>query len=332
MIKGIVTRLRWELSLSVLFILMIIFFSIVTSSFNSLSTLLNVATAFIPIAIMSLGVTGVIITGGIDLSIGGIGSLTAVVFSVIWLNMHQFWIALIVALIVSVASGYINGLIVTKTAVQPLIATLSTMFIYQSLAIVVLGQQSVSSFPNWFLNIGTGDVFNIPEQLLVFIVLAIIIGVVWGMTSYGHYVTLLGNNERVAMYSGIHVNQVKRMTYTISGLFGGISGIIMVAYFSSVMGDLANANLLPAIAGCVLGGINIFGGSGTIFGVVIGSLFLGYLGQGLNFLNVSQSEQSVVTGLILILAVILRQLGMNGFKKNSVPSKEVISIEEEPTL
>lgn len=317
MTAKIVSKYKWEISLLVMFVLMMTVFVRMSSAFDSFTTILNVAPAFLPIAIMSLGTTGVILSGGIDLSIGGIGSLTAVTFSVVWLHERNLWIAILVGLLLSAACGYLNGLIVTRTRVQPLIATLATMFIFQSLAIVVLGQQSVSTFPNWFLNLGNGNVSVIPEQFILFLALALIVGFMWSRTSYGHHVRLLGNNEKVAQYSGVQVERVKRITYLLSGLFAGISGIVMVAYFSSVMGDLANANLLVAVAGCVLGGINIFGGSGGIIGVVLGSLFLGYLGQGLNFMNVSQSEQSVVTGLILIIAVSLQRLGSGGRRKIS---------------
>lgn len=298
---------RWEFSLAVLFVMMLVIMSILSPSFGSFSTILSVSTVFLPIAIMALGVTGVIITGGIDLSIGAVGSLAAVLFSLTWQYTHLLILSILVGFVTGIICGLLNGLIVTSTPIQPLIATLSTMFIFQSLAIVIIGQRNVSSFPNAFVSLGMDGLGNIPYQLIIFVLVAIVLGLLLSRTKFGHEVRLIGNNEGVALYSGIKVRFTKSMTYLISSVIAALAGMLMVAYFSSVKGDIANANLMPAIASVVLGGIDIFGGSGTMVGVVLGSLFMGYLGQGLDFLNVSQSIQPIVSGIILLIAVSLRQ-------------------------
>jgi ribose/xylose/arabinose/galactoside ABC-type transport system permease subunit len=240
-------------------------------------------------------------------------SLCGMVFGVLWQHGMNVWLAALIAILFGGLLGFINGQIIVRTGIQPLIATLATLFIYGSIAMVMSGQGqgSIYGFPQSFLLVGTGYLFGFaPIQLLVFIVLALVFGFLLQRTSYGRRVIFIGNNENSAFYSGVAVARVKTWTYVVSGFTSGLAAILLGSYFASVRGDMGLNFELTVITVCLVGGINVFGGSGNIFGVVVGTFILGMLQQGLNMLNVSSVEQSIVTGVILILAVGIQQLNV----------------------
>lgn len=289
----------------------LILFGIVSPDFINLQNLLASTENFIPAGMMALSMAIVIITGGIDLSVGSMMSLCGVVMGILWQHGINIWIAALLSVVLGAVLGWINGLIIVRTGIQPLIATLATLFIYGSLAMVLVGQGSGSiyGFPQAYLNLGTGTILKIfPIQLLVYIVLSLLFGFLLQFTSYGRQVYFIGNNEGAALYSGLRVARVKMLAYVLSGCMSGVAAIFMGAYFASVRGDMGANYELTVITACLVGGVNVFGGSGTILGTVLGTLLLGMLQQGLNMLNVSSVEQSIVTGIILVMAVGLQQL------------------------
>ncbi|TDY42579.1 ribose transport system permease protein/AI-2 transport system permease protein/rhamnose transport system permease protein [Alicyclobacillus sacchari] len=288
-----------------------IVFSAVAPGFLNFENLMSSTNNFMAVGVMALSMTFVIITGGIDLSVGSMMSLCGVSMGLFWQHGLNIWIAAILALVLGALLGFINGQIIVRTGIQPLIATLATLFIYGSLAMVLAGQGdgSIYGFPQSYLFLGTGSLFRImPVQLLVFSFLALVFGFVLQRTNYGRRVYFIGNNEAAALYSGVRVQHVKTYTYVISGCMSGVAAVLMGSYFASVRGDMGLNYELTVITACLVGGVNVFGGSGTIFGVVVGAFILGMLQQGLNMLNVSSVEQSIVTGLILIAAVGIQQM------------------------
>lgn len=301
------TGLWTFMTLGVLILEMIVF-SVTAPNFLNFNNLMSSTNNFMAMGVMALSMTFVIITGGIDLSVGSMMSLCGVILGVIWHHGVNIWLASLLVIIFGGFLGWINGQIIVRTKIQPLIATLATLFIYGSLATVIV-QGSIYGFPQSFLLVGTGYLFGFaPIQLLLFIVLALFFGFLLQRTNYGRRVVFIGNNEEAAYYSGVAVSRLKTWTYVVSGLTSGLGAVLLGSYFASVRGDMGLNFELTVITVCLVGGVNIFGGSGSIFGVVVGTFILGMLQQGLNMLNVSSVEQSIVTGCILILAVGIQKL------------------------
>ncbi len=301
----------WALMTLGVFVMEMIVFSLITPNFFNFNNLMSSTNNFVAVGVMALSMAFVIIAGGIDLSVGSMMSLCGVTLGVLWHHGLSIWLASVVAILFGGLLGFINGQIVVRTGIQPLIATLATLFIYGSVAMVIGGQGSIYGFPSSFLLVGTGYLFGVlPIQLLIFTVLALLFGFLLQRTNYGRRVIFIGNNENAAYYSGVAVSRVKTWTYVVSGLTSGLSAVLLCSFFASVRGDMGLNFELTVITVCLVGGINVFGGFGNIFGVVVGTFILGMLQEGLNMLNVSSVEQSIVTGFILILAVGIQQLNV----------------------
>ncbi|MDI9260078.1 ABC transporter permease [Alicyclobacillus sendaiensis] len=301
----------------------IVFFGILSPDFINLQNLLTSTENFLPVGFMALSMTLVIITGGIDLSVGSMMSLCGVIMGLLWQHGVNIWVAAVLAIFLGACLGFINGQIIVRTGIQPLIATLATLFIYGSLALVLVGQGegSIYGFPQSYLQLGTGVILKvIPIELVIYAVVALLYGFILRYSSFGRQVYFVGNNESAALYSGLSVNRVKAMTYVLSGCMSGVAAVFMGSYFASVRGDMGSNYELTVITACLVGGVNVFGGSGTITGAFLGTFLLGILQQGLNMLNVSSVEQSVVTGVMLIAAVGLQQIS-GLFSRNRRRSK-----------
>ncbi len=318
----------WFLITLIVFVIEMVAFSVAAPGFLNFTNWLSMTENFLFLGIMALSQTFVIIAGGIDLSVGSMMSLSGVMMGVFWQHGVNIWIACLLAILMGGIAGWINGQLVIRTGIQPLIVTLSTLFIYGSLATVIGNQGSIYGFPNSFLTVGTGDIFSIiPIQLLIFVIAALIFGFLLQKTKYGRMVVFIGNNENVALYSGVPVKKIKLWTYIASGLMSGLASIVLGSYFASVRGDMGQDMELQVITICLVGGVSIFGGVGSISGVVLGTFILGMLAQGLNQLNVPTSEQSIITGIILVLAVGMQQLNAVLSRQRSVgdSKKEVVS-------
>jgi len=287
----------------------------------NLSAMLN---NFLVIGMMAVSMSFVIISGGIDLSIGSTLSLSGITMGLLWQSGLPLWLAALIAIAVGGIAGWINGMIIVRTRIQPLIATLATMFIFSSIALVLGGEGAISGFPSWFLALGNGSLFGfLPVQVVIFAIVALIFGFLLQKSRYGRMVTYIGNNENSAVYSGIAVNKIKIWTYVCSGLTAGLAGVVLGSYFAAVRGDMGYQFEFLVITACLVGGVNVFGGSGTISGVVLGTLILGMLNQGLNMVNVSSVEQKIITGVILVLAVAIQQMNTYFNKRRANISRSI---------
>lgn len=297
----------WESSLTAVLILEVIFFSLEAQGFfQHFTGLLSLTENFLPTGFAAIGLSVVILTGGIDLSVGATASLSAISMGVLWQHGLNIWLAVVVALIIGIAIGYINGILVVKLKLEPLIATLATSFIYESLATAIYGNKPPFGFPNSFGDLGSGTIGVIPIQLIVFIVLAIIAFVLMERTSFGRAIVMIGYNDAAAKYSGINVGNRLITAYVICGFMGSVAGIFSAAFFQSARPDMGDALLLPAITMVVLGGINIFGGDGHVIGTIISVFALGFLEQGLLILGYSSMVTTMVTGGVLLLALLIK--------------------------
>ena len=275
------------------------------STFLNWSNLSQVIRALSFIAIMAVGQSVVIIAGGIDLAVGSVLGLSAVVTAVVLNQNFSIFFSVISGLIVGVACGFANGLLITRAKLPPFIASLGMMSIARGLAFALTGGETIRNLPEQFLIIGQGSMAAVPTPVIIMIIFAILIGVMLKSTRWGRYVYAIGGNEEAAHYSGIHVNKMKLWVYSLCGLSAGVAGVLFASRFGVGQSTSGLGYELDVIAAAVIGGISLSGGRGTILGAVIGSLLMGMLRNGLVLLNVSAYWQQVAIGAVIILAVVL---------------------------
>lgn len=308
-------KLRWEASLVFILILEIIIFGLLNPRFFRFNVLLNSVNDFVCIGIISLFVTFVIITGGIDISVGSQVGLISTVIGVTWqMAGINIWLTIPVALLVGALCGAFNGFLVAYVNVQAMVVTLGGMFLYSGLSLVVMGLSGTSAFegisgmPQEFINIANGDLFKIPNLFILFVVLIIITYIMLHKTKYGRYVFLVGVNKNAAKYSGINSKLVIMSTYILTGVGSAIAGIVLTSYLGGSRPDLGSEMTLPIITAVVLGGTAITGGKGGVIGTALASFIVGIMRFGLQMVNVSSEYISVAIGLLLILAVAARSV------------------------
>lgn len=271
---------------------------------------LELSENFLPFGLVALGLATVILTGGIDLSVGAVAGLSAIVMAELWSGLHlSIWLAALAGVACGGLLGLVNGLIITRLRTEPLIATLATSFIYGSVATALAGDTPPSGFPAAFDRLGTGAIGGVvPFQMVLFGVLAVLFSLLVSRTAFGRRVVMIGYNPDAARYSGVRVAQVVSCAYVISGVMSGLAGIVLAAYYSAVRPDMGDLLLLSTITAVVLGGVSIFGGEGSIAGVVIAVLLLGLLRQGMLIAGFSDMVTTMLTGAILLAAIAIRNL------------------------
>jgi len=257
-------------------------------------------------AIMALPMTLIIIAGEIDLSVASTLGLASVVLGVTWHAGIPLWLGMGIALGVGAAAGLLNGLLVTRLVLPSLVVTLGTLALYRGLAFVVLGDQAVSNFPTAFTTFGFGSIPGtlIPWPFVVFVILGLIFMGVLHWSWIGRQLYAVGNNKEAARFAGIHVARLKLALYVLSGLLAALAGIIFTARFSSARPDNALGFELDVITIVLLGGVNIFGGRGTLVGVVLSLFIIGVLRDALSFGNISGDIQNIVVGALLVFSVL----------------------------
>ncbi|WP_404445922.1 autoinducer 2 import system permease LsrD [Sutcliffiella horikoshii] len=308
---------KWEGVLVLLILLECMIFGILSPSFLRIDNLLYSMNDFAFIALAAIPLTFVIITGGIDVSVGSIMGLTSIVLGVLWLSGMSIWLALVVALLVAVLAGGVNGALVASTNVQPLVVTLGTMFLFSGVALVISGGSSasgyegISGFPASFVELANGTFLGVPNPIWFILLSVLFFGILLHYTRYGRNVFLVGINIKAASYSGIQTKGTVLSTYMLSGFGGGMGGIVLTSYFSSARSDLGAEAVLPVITAVVLGGTSIFGGKGSVLGTAIACIFIGLMQYGLQMSGLSSPHISVVIGSILILAVVMKYANWN---------------------
>jgi rhamnose transport system permease protein len=258
------------------------------------------------VGLVALGMTFVIVTGGIDLSVGSILGLTAILFGVFW---HNVGLPLPVAMVAALASGTLagvgNGLIITRFKVPPLIATLATLALYRGLAEGISQARSVRGYPEWFFFFGQGEILGVPVQLWVLAIATAICAVILGLTPFGRATYATGANEVAARFSGIRVDATKLWIYAGTGFLAALAAIIFVSRVTTTRSDMGTGLELDVITGVVLGGTSIFGGRGTILGTALGLILIQALKNGLALSGVKGDGTIVVIGIVLIIAILV---------------------------
>lgn len=301
----------WERALlAVLLLLLVALIAVVPGFYSGFGSFLALSENFLPFGLVALGLSVVILTGGIDLSVGAIAGLAAIVMAEFWSMAHlPIWIAALLGVFAGGVFGSINGLIITRLNVEPLIATLATSFIYGSMATALAGEAPPSGFPDSFNALGTGAFGDIlPFQILLFAVLALLFGLLMSRSKFGRRIVMIGYNPEAARYSGVRVPRMLLSAYVISGSMAALAGIVLAAYYSAVRADMGDVLLLSTVTMVVLGGVSIFGGEGSITGVVIAVLVLGFLRQGMLIWGFSDMVTTMLTGAILLGAIAIKNM------------------------
>ncbi len=299
-------RLPREIGILAALVLMILILSIFIPQFRDIQNLTNITRNFSFVGIVAMGMTAVILTGGIDLSVGSTWGMTAVIVAALVTNGWPLPLGIMAGLASAAGIGLINGLCVTRLNMSPFVPTLATLSIARSLALIITRGRPISIFGEeyrTFLWIGGGDIFGIPNPFIIFLIVATLFWVLLSRTVWGRYVYAVGGNERAARLTGLRVGRLKIVVYILSALVAGLAGIIQVSYLSSVTADLGTGNELAVIAATVIGGANLAGGEGTIVGTVIGAIILEVLRNGLLLFGIDPYWQGVFVGAVIILAV-----------------------------
>jgi rhamnose transport system permease protein len=303
-------RLRFSrevVLLGVLVVLMIVM-SLLSPLFFTVGNLLNTSRFFVEVGLMALGMTLIIITGGIDLSVGSNLALVSVAVGFSYAAGLPLPLAIVFGLVVGVAAGLFNGLFITLLDLHPLVVTLGTFALFQGLAYGLSEAEAVSDFPGWFAYFGQAYLLNVvPGQLFIFIVAVVVVWVILSRTRFGRYVYAIGNNEEAARFSGVPVRKVKLALYSGIGLLVGMAAVIYTSRVYTARGDSGLGLELDVISAVVLGGASIYGGSGTIGGTVLGVLIIATLRNGLVLAGVPSTWQVFVLGVLLLVAVFLNE-------------------------
>jgi ribose transport system permease protein len=287
-------------------ILMCIAISFISDFFFTFSNLINIARQVSLNAIIAVGMTLVILTGGIDLSVGSIVALSGTVAASLMVNGHSLWVGILAGLAIGIVAGLINGLTITRFKVPPIITTLAMMTAARGIALVYTNGYPISNLPESFVFLGRGYLGPIPVPAIVMIVVYVLGYILLTQMKIGRYIYGLGGNEEAVHLSGINVNRTKILVYMLCGLASAISGLILASRLNSGQPLAGTGFEMDAIAAVVLGGASISGGEGTIAGTLIGALIINVLNNGLNLMNVNPYSQMIVKGLVLAAAVAIR--------------------------
>jgi rhamnose transport system permease protein len=277
-------------------------------SFISREAQLELSTHAAELALLALPMTLVIISGGIDLAVGSTMALAGVVFGLLFEAHAPIWLSAVAALATGAAGGALNGAFVTRLGVHPLIVTLASLAAYRGLAEGISVGRPISGFPDAFQKIGTGSLLGVPAPLIIFIIAALGAHLLASRTTFGFRVYSIGGNERAAKYSGIPVDRIKLLLYTLSGTTAALAALLFAARRNTAKADMGADIELDVITAVVLGGANINGGRGRVLGTVLGVVLIHELREFVSW-HWSRSEVIlIVVGAILIASVLLNNL------------------------
>lgn len=305
--KGSTGKLLARYGIYIAFAILFITLSITSESFLTTTNIINILRQVSIIGIVSIGMSFVIMTGGIDLSIGSIMALSAVVatsFAKVD-SSYSLFIPVIVGIMVGLACGLTNGILVAKWRVSPFIATLGMMTAARGLAMVYTEGRPVIGLSDSYNSIGSGSFLNLPIPIIIFVAIVLIGTFLLNFTVFGRYVFATGGNEQAAKLSGIRVTSIQIGVYAIAGILAGVGGMILSSRIMSGSPVLGQGYELDAIAAVVIGGTSLLGGVGSIMGTVVGVLIIGVMNNGLDLLNVSSYYQQILKGAIIVIAILL---------------------------
>lgn len=304
--------LKWEWFLLLIFVAVNILNSFISEYYLSVDGLFTATSSFLEKAFIALAMVFVLVIGEIDISVASIVALSSVVmaesFNKLGLPMGM---AIVVGLLTGALCGLLNGLILTRfKELAPMIVTLGTQILFRGIALIILGDQASGGFTSikWYSNLYWGKIGPVPYMFIIFVILALVMGFILHKTTFGKRMYAIGSNRVTAKYSGIRVEKIRLIVYTLSGLFSAITAVFLVARMGSTRPNIAIGYELDAISMCVLGGILTDGGKGNFIGAIISIFTLGFLRYGLGLINVQSQLMMVIVGALLIISVMAPHL------------------------
>ena len=296
----------WEGFLAIILLVVVIVNSLLSESFLSIENQINLFVLSIEKVIIALIMAKIIINAEIDLSVASMMGLSACALGWFVESGMPMTMALIASITIGAVGGAFNGFWITVVKLPSLVVTLAMLIGFRGLARVLIGDRSIKMFPQWFEDLGQQPLFlNIPFSVMIFMALLICVVITLEYTGFGRHIYTIGINQNVALYSGINVARVKMLLFIFSGIISAIAGILYAARLGTVRGDMGLGFELDIITIVLLGGVSIFGGSGSIYGVILSILIVLYLRNGMSLSNITGHLQTGVIGVLLILSVLI---------------------------
>jgi rhamnose transport system permease protein len=298
---------RWEVFLLLVLILTFLAGSEVSKYFLTSSNISIALEGIAPMALLALPMTLIIITGEIDISVGSMVGLCASTMAVCMEAGLSIEPAIVIGLLVGMVAGAFNGLMISYAMLPSLVVTIGTLALYRGIAQIILEERGISTFPEWYQAIGFGTMPGtpVPWSSVIFLVCFAGFAIYLHRTRWGRALYAIGNNREAARYSGINVKRTIFWLFVASGTMSALSAIVLTAYLASARSDTATGLELPIITAVVLGGVNIFGGSGTMTGVFVAILVLAFVQNALGLGGVTPEEQQIVTGAVLVVTLMI---------------------------
>ena len=307
---GVRLLARWEALLVVAILGVGVWSWTLSPFFLVRANLLDLVTPYVFIGLMAFGLAFVVVAGEIDISVVSTLAVSVVCFAQLFAAGANVWLAAVAGLAIATALGLVNGLLVGILNLPSLAITLGTLAAYQGLAFVVLGGEGVASFPESYTKLGGGYLAGnqLPVALLVLLGFALLLGLLLHATRFGRYLFTIGSNREAARFSGIPVARVRVTVFALSGLMAGFAGVVYVGYFGSARGDAGVGSLLDVVTAVVLGGVDIFGGAGSMLGVLLALVLVAELRNGMLLANIAGDTQDIVIGVLLLAAIVAGNL------------------------
>jgi ribose transport system permease protein len=286
--------------------------SFVTSTFATPQNLFNVTRNFAFVAIVALGMMAIIVTGGIDISVGSTIGLSGIVVSVFMNAGHSIWVGIAMGLLTAGLVGLVNGVLIAYLNMQPFVVTLGMLSVGRSLALVFSGSRTIFEFGpdgSKLLALGGGKTFGIANPVWFLLVFAVLFWFAFAWTRWGRYVFAVGGNRHAANLTGVPVRRIICSVYVLGGLMAGVAAILEVGWLGAVTTGLGTGDELRVIAATVIGGTNLMGGIGSAFGTVVGAALIEVIRNSLILLGVDSFWQGTVVGGFIIIAVLFNRLG-----------------------
>ena len=299
--------MKWEVILLFIFIIVIIVNSNLSPYFLDTFNIFNTTFNFMEKAMIALPMIFVIICGDIDISVAGIIALASLFMGMASSVGAGTLPIVLIGLGTGLAAGSLNGFLITRFGIPAIAVTIGSMSLFRGIAYAVLGDQAYTKYPESFAYFGQGYLGNttIPFELVLFVFLTVIFGLLLHRTTFGRKVFAIGNNSTAAAFSGVPVNRIRLIVFTLTGLMSGVASILLTSRIGSTRPNIASGWELEIITTVVLGGVAITGGKGNIFGVVIGIFLIGFLKFGMGLINVPGKVMNIVIGFLLIIAIML---------------------------
>ncbi|WP_373364480.1 autoinducer 2 ABC transporter permease LsrD [Pasteurella multocida] len=310
-------KYSWEIALFCLVIIEILGFGMFNPRMLDLNVLLYSTSDFIYIGMLALPLTMIIVSGGMDISFGSTVGLCAIFLGVLFKSDVPLSLAIPLTFLVGILFGVVNASLILYTKVNPLVITLGTMYLFGGGALLLsgfagaTGYEGIGGFPESLLEFANQTLFGIPTPIIYFLLMTLVFWLLMHKTTIGRSIFLIGQSERTSRYSAVPITGTLYIIYSAIGVVAAFVGILLVSYFGSARSDLGSSLLMPVLTAVVLGGANIYGGSGSIIGTAIAALLIGYLQQGLQMVGVSNEISSALSGALLIIVLIGKSISLH---------------------